>query len=71
MSGESDLIDVTVHLHAETEKAIRVSDDGINSHGVWLPKSQVEYEKVYSEQKLSNIFEVTLPEWLAKEKGLI
>ena len=60
------LVDVSMTLHVETKAAILVSDDGDKENAVWLPKSQVEF----TEPK-NNITEVTMPEWLAKEKGLI
>jgi hypothetical protein len=63
----SDLIDIVCTLHAETEKAIFVSDDGEKDNAVWLPKSQIEYE--LRGRTGSTI--VTMPEWLAKDKGLI
>lgn len=62
------LTDVTMTLHVETQAAILVSDDGDKEKAVWLPKSQVEYTEPKGK---GNITEVTLPEWLAKEKGLI
>lgn len=67
---KSDLIDVTVQKHAETAKAFLVSDDGDKSKAVWIPKSQCEIEAkacVGGE----DFYELTLPEWLAKDKGLI
>lgn len=63
---KSDLVDVEMQLHAETEKAIRVSDDGEDENGVWLPKSQVEFVR-----KKGGIVVVTLPQWLAEQKGLV
>jgi len=62
----SDLIDLTLQLHANTERAIFVSDDGDSEKGVWLPKSQIEFET-----KPNGIVEVTCPEWLAMERRLI
>ena len=62
---KSDLIDIEVGLHAETEKAIAVSDTGDSKDVVWLPKSQIEFVKNKS------TITVTLPEWLANKKGLI
>lgn len=59
----SDLVDVTVQLLHETDKAIRVSD---GTREAWLPKSQVEYNEVKP-----GIYEVTAPEWLLLDKGLI
>lgn len=67
INGKSDLIDVTVKLHHETDKAILVSDDGDRAKAVWLPLSQVEVERT----KQSGIVVVTLPEWLATDKGLV
>jgi hypothetical protein len=61
-----ELVDLTMKLHAETAAAIRVSDDGDDKHAVWLPKSQVEFETVKP-----GYVEVTLPEWLAIDKGLV
>lgn len=63
--GKSDLVDLTMQLHAETDKAILVSDDGDKAKAVWLPKSQIEFE-----QK-GPIVEVTMPSWLATDKGLV
>lgn len=60
------LTDVTVQLHYETDRAVLVSDDGDRDKAVWLPKAQIEIER-----KRNPIIEVTLPEWLAQDKGLI
>lgn len=65
MSGKANLLDVEVYLHAETDKAVRVSDDGDNESAVWLPKSQIEI--VHHKGTII----VTLPEWLAVDKGLV
>lgn len=64
---KSDLIDVAVVRHAETEKAILVSETAHKEDAVWLPKSQIEIEN----DGHKNFVTVTLPEWLAKDKGLI
>jgi DNA-directed RNA polymerase alpha subunit len=64
---KSDLIDVMVQKHAETAKAVLVSDDGDREKAVWIPLSQCEI----APSKSKDIFELTLPEWLAKDKGLI
>lgn len=63
---KSDIIDIKMQKHAETEKAILASDDGNKDHAVWLPKSQIEIE----EEKDGYIL-VSLPEWLATEKKLV
>lgn len=64
--SKSDLIDITVHVHAKTSKAILVSEDGDSDNATWLPLSQVEVELIKGP-----IHEVTMPEWLAVEKGLV
>jgi hypothetical protein len=63
---KSDLIDVTVKVHHTTERAVLVSDDGDREKAVWLPLSQVEVV-----MKDRGVAEVTLPEWLAIDKGLV
>lgn len=70
--GNSDLTDLTLYKRAETALAILVSDDGVEKHAVWLPKSQIEYAPVDSGVGgAKNIVLVTLPEWLAIERGLV
>lgn len=63
---KSNILDFTVFVHAETEKAVRVSESGREEKGFWLPKSQVEIE-----HKSPGVAEISVPEWLAKTKGLI
>lgn len=65
---KSDIVDLSLHRHAETEKAILVSDDGDKKKAVWLPKSQIEIDLDASK---GNEIVVACPEWLAKNKGLI
>jgi len=61
--AKQTLIDIAVSLKHETTAAwlVDVGED----KPVWLPKSLVEY---YKDGK-GEI--VTMPEWLAREKGLI
>lgn len=63
---KSDIIDITVRLHHVTERAVLVSDDDDREKAVWLPLSQIEIEKTDNRTAV-----VTLPEWLAKERGLV
>ena len=64
---KSELIDLDVHLIAETEKAILVNlDENEKDDGVWIPKSQIEINK---RQKIT--VNITMPEWLAIKKGLV
>lgn len=63
---KSNVIDITVELLMETPRAILVTDS-VPDKGVWLPKSQVEFEP----SDIGGLHIVTLPEWLALERGLI
>lgn len=60
--ADAKLIDLALEYRYETARAYLVHD-GKQDH--WLPKSQVEMH----EEGKAHIFVV--PEWLAKEKGLI
>ena len=60
----SKLTEVTVQILSETEKAVMVTDDG--KRHIWLPRSQIEID-----MKDDELAEITLPEWLAKEKEMI
>jgi len=62
---KSTIIDIAVIVHHRTERAVLVSDDGDRESAVWLPLSQVEIDDDGSNHI------ITLPEWLAQEKGLI
>lgn len=65
--SKKELVDLELWLHHETAGAYLVSELGDSDDSVWLPKSQCEkYER-----KNGEIWEFSLPEWLAKEKGLI
>lgn len=59
----SDLIDLSVLFVRESDRAWCVNAGG--KQDVWLPKSQCELERG------GRVDTLTLPEWLAKEKGLI
>ena len=63
---KSDVIDIDGSIEAQTEKAV-LFHDGDKSKAVWLARSQIEI----SETGFAGIVTVTLPEWLALEKGLI
>lgn len=64
--GNSDLVDVTVKMHAKTERAILISDGGEAENAVWVPLSQCEVLPL-----TKGMVTVTMPEWLAMDKGLI
>lgn len=65
---KSDIVDIDVYLHHRTEKAVLVSLDGEKKNAVWVPLSQVELER---NPDMPRAYVLTLPEWLALEKGLI
>ena len=66
VSGKSNLVDIDVEIHHETEKAFLVyageDDKDGNPIKIWLPKSKVENNDDGT---------ITMLEWLAVEKGLI
>lgn len=64
----SDLTDLELMIHHETEKAVLVSADGNRAAAVWLAKSLVEFEE---EVRIGKAQIVTLPQHLATEKGLV
>jgi len=53
----------TMDLLLEREHAVLVSD---GDDEYWLPKSQIEIKKISGESVI-----VTIPDWLAKDKGII
>ena len=67
VGGASDLVDLLLFLQVEKERAIAVTDPAKkDSRWIWLPRSQIEFE-----MRPKGCITVTLPHWLAKEKGLV
>jgi hypothetical protein len=72
----SEPVEIEVMLHHETAEGsawrgamlVSLSDDK-TAEKVWLPKSQVK-ERVRSRTE-AEIETITIPEWLAVEKGLV
>ena len=62
---KSKLHDLEFVIHARTEKAVLVSDDGDVKRAKWLPLSQIEV----TDEPLGCIVQVTAPEWLLIDKG--
>lgn len=62
----SEIIDIEVCLHNETEKAVLVSADGLHGNAVWIPKAIVEIEKTGED-----IWELSLPRNRATAEGLV
>lgn len=59
--GRSNLIDIACVITGETARAYRIDHGGKDD--VWVPKSLCEYDESDGT--------MTMPEWIAKEKGLI
>lgn len=64
--SRSNLIDITVSLLHQTERAVLVTT-GMNEDAVWIPKSRCEIAPA----AIGGLWELTLPEPLAIEKGLV
>ena len=60
------LIDLRVHRIRATERAVLVKPDDIDDE-VWLPLSQIEMTPPDED----GLCDLSVPEWLALEKGLI
>lgn len=68
---KSDLIDIELFRHAETEKAVLFSEFNVKEAAKWLPKSQIEYYKKEGPHRGDAVYVVTMPKWLAKDKGFV
>ena len=62
----AEVVDVTVQVLARTARAVLVTD-GTPDEAVWVPLSQIEIEP----SSRAGYHIVTLPAWLAMEKGLL
>lgn len=60
-----ETVDVFVEILKETDKAILATNGGPK---VWLPKSQIEGDAGYEPGEAC---EITMPVWLAEDKGLV
>lgn len=74
------LHDFTVALHYDTGKAVLISETGEEAKAVWLPKSELSIRdlgrttpaiKKGGVRVPVRLIEITVPDWLAKNKGLI
>jgi hypothetical protein len=62
----SKTIEVAIEVKGKTDAAIFVTD---GNESAWLPKSQIENGPDSFE--IGQVYEITIPEWLALKKGLI
>jgi len=60
--------DLELMIHAIGPYGVLVSDDGDRANAVWLPVSGCRFEETPRAGKAQI---VTVPEWLAKAKGLV
>ena len=70
-TGESNIIDVQLEKRLERDKACAFFqgevDDKNNEIWVWLPYSMIEID----DGDGKDVVTVSMPEWFAKQKGLI
>jgi hypothetical protein len=80
LPAQHDKVELEMVLHYDTGKAVQVSDTGEEARAVWLRKSQIQMnasgKKVPSVKKdgqrvVLPVVTINIPEWLAKNKGLI
>ena len=81
MSSQSkDIVDLHLQVirMAPSRKALLVTDGSLSSEGKkkkaeWIPISQIEYPVSIDDIRIgsSEYQDISLPEWLAKEKGFI
>lgn len=63
-----EAVTVSLFLHTTTDRAILVSEGNNRLKALWLPLSQVAFDPG---DGMAKVIEITMPEWLALEKGLI
>jgi len=61
------MIEIYLEILHATDRALFVTD-GSREDGVWLPKSQISLD---FDVEPGDGAEITMPEWLARDKGLI
>ena len=64
MTADRKTVEIFVEIKRRAQKAVLVSDGAVE---VWLPLSLIDIEPGNKYNQAT----ITLPEWLAKEKGLI
>jgi hypothetical protein len=74
VAGRPGWVDVAMIRHAATERAVKLSTDGDRDRAIWLPLSQVEVAcREIDEFSLTGGVPVivTMPDWMARERGLM
>ena len=62
---ENNQIEFCATVENETEKSLLVSD---GKEKIWLPKSQIAKQRPIGR---NGDYEFVIPQWLAKERGII
>ncbi len=65
--ANDETFEVTLQLHGQNANAYLFSDDGEDDHAKWVGKSLVSEMT----KKTGNVYEVTLPVWLATKNGWV
>lgn len=79
---ESCELELVLHYDNDVKGSIQVSVDGDTSKAFWLPKSEIEFREVGRNAPATTtagnpvpgglpVVICNLPEWLAKDRGLI
>lgn len=76
-----DPTEILVALHAETERGVLVSNDGINDHAKWIGKTLVASlhrtgkttrgTDRGGQEAVLPLAHLTIPEWLAIKEGFV
>lgn len=75
-------LDLVLHYDNDVRAAMLVSIDGDESHAVWLPKSEIAFVLAGRNASATTtqgkpvdgglpVVSINMPEWLAKDRGLI
>jgi len=65
--SNDETVELSLQCHAETGKAMLLSDDGDEKNAIWIPKSQI----VALPTETSGIGTYEIKEWIAKKNGMI
>ena len=66
MSRDEDFVDIDGAIEARTDKAI-LFHTGDKTQAAWLPRNQIQID----DTGFPEIFTVSMPEWMALDRGLI
>jgi len=66
--SNSDPVEVEVTFLRVTSAAVLVECDEIE---IWLPREKVQFDGLLDHCEKGELIEVTVPEWLAYDRGLI